>query len=325
MIDDVLAIPEQIRDAVWRTDSAGLEAAPSDRLLVCGMGGSAVGGDLARAILGDRLEGPLEVVRQELLPAWVGPGSAVLASSYSGNTAETLSAFRDAGERGLHRWAVTTGGELGELARSEGVGVVGMPGFLAPRASVAYVTTVATLAAGLAGIAPDLREELEAAAESLSGSLETLENQAAGIAGQIGEAPVVVHGCGGGVAVARRWANQMNENAKLLSFAAEVPEASHNAIEAWAVDSHGFAAVFLVDSGLSDTDRRRLDALAAVIGESGAPSIEVDAGGETRSEQVFRAVILGDLVSLALAGTRGIDPAPVPAIEAFKLRVGGDS
>lgn len=325
MIDDVMAMPEHIRDAVWRTDTAGLESTRSDRLIVCGMGGSAVGGDLARAILGDRLEGPLDVVRSELLPSWVGTESAVLASSYSGNTAETLSAFRDAGRRGLHRWAVTTGGELGELARSEGVGVVGMPGFLAPRASVAYVTTVATLAAGLAGIAPDLREELEAAAETLPGSLETLTNQAAGIAGQIGDAPVVVHGCGPTVAVARRWANQMNENAKLLSFAAEVPEAAHNAIEAWASDSYGFAAVFLVDSELSETDRRRLDTLAAIVGESGAPSLEVDAGGESRSERIFRGVILGDLVSLALAEGRGVDPDPVVAIESFKARVGGQS
>jgi glucose-6-phosphate isomerase len=102
---------EDIRDAVWRTDSAALKPFRADRLVVCGMGGSAVGGDLARGIIGDRLEGPLEVVRDELLPGWMGPDTAVLASSYSGNTSETLSAFRDAGRRGLHRWAVTTGGE----------------------------------------------------------------------------------------------------------------------------------------------------------------------------------------------------------------------
>lgn len=323
MIDDVLAIPEHIRDAVWRTDSAGLESVRADRLVVCGMGGSAVGGDLARGILGDRLEGPVEVVRDERLPAWVGPGAAVLASSYSGNTTETLSAFEDAGARGLHRWAVTTGGRLGEAARAEGVGVVGMPGFLAPRASVAYVTSVAVLAAGLAGIAPDLREELEVAAESLAGSLDLLRNQAAEVAARLGDAPVVVHGCGITVTVARRWANQMNENAKLLSFAAEMPEAAHNAIEAWSNESHGFAAVFLVDSGISDSDRRRLDTVATMVGEAGATSVEVDAGGETRAERVFRGVMLGDLVSLALAESRGVDPEPVVAIEAFKQRVGG--
>lgn len=323
MIDDVLAIPEHIRDAVWRTDSAGLEPARSDRLVVCGMGGSAVGGDLARDIIGDRLEGPLDVIRSEVLPGWIGAGSAVLASSYSGNTSETLSAFREAGRRGLHRWAVTTGGELGELARSEGVGVVGVPGFLAPRASVAYVTTVATLVAGLAGTAPDLREELEAAAESLSTSLDSLRNQAADIASGIGKAPVVVHGCGPTVSVARRWANQMNENAKLLSFPAELPEVAHNAIEAWARDGRGFAAVFLVDGELSEADRRRLDTVATMVGEAGVPSIEVDAGGGSRAERVFRGVMLGDLVSLALAEIHGVDADPVEAIDAFKERVGG--
>lgn len=323
MIDDVLAIPEQIRDAIWRTDSAGLESVEADCLVVCGMGGSAVGGDLARGILGDRLSAPVEVIRDERLPAWIGSGAALLASSYSGNTAETLSAFEDAADRGMHRWAVTTGGRLGELARAEGVGVVGMPGFLAPRASVAYVTSVAVLAAGLAGIAPDLREELEEAAESLTRSLDMLRNEAADVAARIGDAPVIVHGCGITVAVARRWANQMNENAKLLSFPAEMPEAAHNAIEAWSNDSHGFAAVFLVDSDLSDSDRRRLDTVAKMVGEAGAPAVEVDAGGETRTERVFRGVMLGDLVSLALAESRGVDPDPVMAIESFKQRAGG--
>src|ERR1700742_5214144 len=96
MIDDVLGRPDQLRDALWRIESARLEAAPSAGLFVCGMGGSAIGGDLAAAALGDRLTGPMATVRGYALPSWATPGWTVLCSSYSGGTEETLACFEAA-------------------------------------------------------------------------------------------------------------------------------------------------------------------------------------------------------------------------------------
>lgn len=322
MIEDVIAMPDQIRDALWRIDSAGLEAVEVEGLIVSGIGGSAVGGDLARNLIGDRLEGPLEVIRGEHLPPWVGPKMAVLSSSYSGNTAETVAAFREAGTRGMPRWVVTTGGELGDEARAAGVGVVGLPGFLAPRASVAYTTCAAVYAAYLAGVSPDLRGELEDTASDLAAVTEALGNQAGEVAGRIGPAPVVVFAAGRQFPVARRWANQLNENAKRVAFASEMPEAAHNAIEAWVTGSNGFVSVFLVDPGMPASDRRRMDVLAEMLAESGIEAIEVDPGGGTSSSRLFRAVMLGDLVSLAVAAEAGVDPEPVPSIDEFKRRTG---
>src|SRR5215210_7287616 len=114
MINDVLDIPNHIRDALWRVDSAQLKARPSSGLAVCGMGGSAIGAELARGMLGERLTGPLVVVRSYHLPQWITKEWAALASSYSGDTEETLSSFEDAGEVGTHRWVAGTGGKLGE-------------------------------------------------------------------------------------------------------------------------------------------------------------------------------------------------------------------
>ena len=320
MIDDALAIPEHVRDALWRIDSAEIAPSESDGLVVCGLGGSGVGGDLGRAILGDRLTGPMETVRSAVLPSWTSDRTTALVSSHSGMTPEAIEAFEEAGGRGLNRWTLTTGGRLGELARAEGVGVVAPPGFLAPRAAVGYTTTAAVRAAGLAGIAPDLREELETAAEAIGPTTEAIVAQAEAVAEALAGLPVVIHGSGLTEPVARRWANQINENAKGFAFAAGLPEAGHNAIEAWASGGPDFAAVFLLDPGGSASERAAVDAFAGMVGEHGAPSIEVDPGGGSRSESLLRAVMIGDLVSLRLAAESGVDPAAIGAIEEFKRR-----
>ena len=154
MIDDVLGIPDQLRDALWRIESARLEPADAAGVMVCGMGGSAIGGDLAAAALGDRLTRPLIAVRGYALPSWATPEWTVLCSSYSGETEETLACFAAAEALGARRIVVSTGGALVDAAREAGVPVVGLPGIFQPRAAVAYMFTVAAEVAALAGAAP---------------------------------------------------------------------------------------------------------------------------------------------------------------------------
>src|ERR1700754_2913157 len=135
MIDDVLAIPDQLRDALWRIESARLEAAPSAGLFVCGMGGSAIGGGLAAAGRGGRLTGPMATVRGYALPSWATPEWTVLCSSYSGNTEESLGCFGSADALRANRLLPSFGGELVDGARENGVPVIGLPGILQPRAA----------------------------------------------------------------------------------------------------------------------------------------------------------------------------------------------
>src|SRR3954452_3661207 len=172
MREDILGLSEQIRDALWKIDSAQLRPAESAGVAVCGMGGSAIGGDLAAAILGPRLGKPLIVVRGYSLPSWVDGDWTVLCSSYSGDTEETLSCWDAATELGANRIVASAGGALSERAREAGVAVVGLPGILQPRAAVGYMTAVALETAALAGAGPALRAELEAAASGLEGARE---------------------------------------------------------------------------------------------------------------------------------------------------------
>src|SRR5690606_30759601 len=120
LLDDVLAMPAHLRDALWRVESARLEPLESSGVDVCGMGGSAIGADLARAAFGPRLELPMKTVRDYDLPAWTPADRVVLCSSYSGNTEETLACFEAAEARGMRRIVATTGGRLGAVAREAG-------------------------------------------------------------------------------------------------------------------------------------------------------------------------------------------------------------
>src|SRR5262245_16404249 len=182
MIDDVLGIPDQLRDALWRLESARLEPADAAGAMVCGMGGSAIGADLAAAALGDRLTRPLLTVRGYALPSWATPEWTVLCSSYSGNTEETLACFAAAEALGARRLVASTGGALADGAREAGLPVIGLPGILQPRAAVAYMFTIAAEVAALAGVAPRVHTEIDAAAAFLSESADDLQARAADIA-----------------------------------------------------------------------------------------------------------------------------------------------
>jgi len=321
MLDDVLAIPDHLRDALWRVESARLEAVPSAGLMVCGMGGSAIGGDLAVAALGDMLTGPLVTVRGYALPSWATPEWTILCSSYSGDTEETLACFDAAEALGARRIVASTGGALVDGAREAGVPVIGLPGLLpAPRTAVAYMLVCAVEVAALAGVAPRIHTEIDTAAAFLAERGEELQRRAAEIAARLeGSVPVVV-GADLTAPVARRWKTQINENAKVQAFFSELPEADHNEICGWGGD--GFAAVLLEDADQHPRERRRIELTAEAIAESGATAIRVETEGETRVARLLWATVLGDLVSLVLADARGVDPLPVEAIEGFKAALG---
>jgi glucose/mannose-6-phosphate isomerase len=295
------------------------------------MGGSAIGGDLAAAAIGGRARRPLTTVRGYSLPPWAGGDALVLCASYSGNTEETLACFDDAGVRGAPRVALTTGGALAERAREAGVPVIGVPSGMQPRAAVAYMTVGALECAALAGAAPSLRDEVEAAAEPLTalaaewapdGAADALPKRLA--AALRGTLPVI-HGAGLTAPAARRWKTQLNENAEIVAAFADLPEASHNEIVGWRRGPEGAppaAAVFLEDEDQHERVRRRIDLLAGVTEAAGAPTERVAPFAGSRVERLLALVLLGDLVSVYLAVLDGVDPTPVDAIERFKRALG---
>jgi glucose/mannose-6-phosphate isomerase len=323
-LDDVLALPEHLRDALWRVESAGLNEAPASGLVVCGMGGSAVGGILARSAIGDRLSLPLLVFRDYELPPWTPPDRVVLCSSYSGDTEETLACFDAAEAIGARRIVATTGGALAEAARAANVPVIGLPSGLQPRAAVGYMFTSVTEIAALTGAAPGMRTEIDSSAAHLEQARDALITRSAEIAAELHGAIPVIYGCDLTVPVAYRWKTEINENAKLHAFWNQLPELDHNEVVGWSgVDGEPrFAAVFLEDSDQHPRQRRRAELTAELIAPHAAAVLRVETEGDTRIERMLWAVMLGDLVSLQLAALRGVDPSPVEVLERLKAELG---
>lgn len=331
-LDDIVEIPQHLQDALWRVESANLEPHDSPGgLIVAGMGGSAIGGMLARAALGDRASRPIAVARNYGLPPWATPETMVLCSSYSGNTEETLAAYEAAGALGAHRVVATTGGKLAEAARSEGVPVVPLPGGFQPRAAVAYAIVVALEVAALCGAAERLHSEIDVAAArtkelialwSPGGAQEHVPKELA--RGLHGTVPQIA-GSGLTAPIAYRWKTQINENAKAPAFWHELPELDHNEIEGWhgARELGRFSAVFLDDSDLHPRIRQRIELTRGLIASDAAATFKVESLGDTATERMLSLVVLGDLVSLYLAVLRGVDPTPVAVMDSLKSALAG--
>jgi len=328
MLGDVLEQPAHLTDALWRADSANIRPFEAHGgLAICGMGGSAIGADLAAAAIGARAKRPLWTVRGYDLPSWIREDAVVLCSSYSGNTEETLSCYEAAGRAGAKRIALTTGGKLAESARADGVPVIGVPSGMQPRAAVAYMAVCSVEVAALCGAAPSLRAEVESAAELLRSLSEEWgpdapeDSLAKSAARRLQGSLVVVYGAEATAPVARRWKTQINENAKLHAFFSELPEADHNEICGWASGAP-LAVVFLEDPASHERVLRRIE-LTAQIAAGGAAAVErFRARGDTAFERVMSLVFLGDLVSVYLAALNGTDPMPVEVLERFKRELG---
>ncbi len=323
----ILDLPEQLRDALWRVQSAALK--PQDAaggIVVAGMGGSGVGGALAQAVLGSLASRPLVSNNDYGLPGWTTPDTTVLCASYSGETEETLACYEAAGALGARRIVVTTGGALAAAARADDVPVIPVPGGLQPRAAVAYMTVAALEVAALSGVGPSLRSEIDVAAAHVEALVTEWgpdapdDSLAKSLALRLHGTIPLIAGAGLTVPVAYRWKTQINENAKMPCFSNDLPELDHNEIAGWegAPALGRFAAVFLDDDDLHPRVRSRIQHTGAVIEPLAATVAIVQSRGENAVERLFSLVLLGDLVSLYLAVLRGVDPAPVTAIEQLK-------
>ena len=324
---DMLDLPEHLRDALWRVESAGLRPHDSPGgLVIAGMGGSGIGGLLAVSVLGDRALRPIACARDYALPSWTTPDTTVLCCSYSGQTEETLAVYDAAGALGARRIVCTTGGELASGARADGVPVVPLPGGYQPRAAAGYSLVVALEVAALAGLADALHTEIDVAAAHVQQLAEQwgpdapedslAKRLARGLRGTIPQ----VMGAGLTAPIAYRWKTQVNENAKIPCFASELPELDHNEIMGWesAAELGRFSAVLLDDCDLHPRVRARIELTRDLIEPHAAVTEVIETVGETRIERLVSMVLLGDLVSLYLAVLRGVDPAEIAAMEQLK-------
>jgi glucose/mannose-6-phosphate isomerase len=334
----IVSQPEQIEAALarfaaepWRVPLAGAAGGPA-LLAVGALGGSAIAAELTEGLYRDRLQRPMLVVRDYRWPACVGRDALALLSSYSGETEETLALYREAGERGVARAAITTGGTLGAWCARDGVPRAGLPGGSPPRAALfaSWVGITALLhalgwvedpAPGWSEAAAVLRARNAAIGPDAPAPGNPAKRLAAAIAGRT----VLIYSGGERVGpVGTRWRQQLNENAKMLGHSATVPELNHNEIVGWEGEDGlpGPVAVLLLrDAEDSAATRARLTLTGEAAARRGAAVHEVESSGEGRLARLASLVQFGDHLSLYLALMNGVDPTPVASIDEFKRRL----
>ncbi|UCE37395.1 MAG: bifunctional phosphoglucose/phosphomannose isomerase [Thermoplasmata archaeon] len=336
MLGFVQNFPKQIEEAKSISERTDLEVFQPHQILIAGVGGSAIGGDILASWLFKRINIPIFVNRAYKLPTFVGEKTLLFTVSYSGNTEETLSLFDEGIKKRCRIVAITSGGELTRRCKAENVKLISIPSGKPPRASVAYLFMPIVVTLKKLGIYDSDREVAVAIdnLNALKGKLvpenPTDKNPAKQIAQQLqGETPII-YGLAIFNAIARRWQTQLNENSKVLAWHSTFPEMNHNEIEAWAHDgnSNKFTAVLLRDNfKMEGRLQKRVSLTKNTILEKHAKKvIEVVAEGGEEKDYLARMLYLmylGDFVSIYLAILRGENPTPVSAIEGFKRDLAG--
>jgi glucose/mannose-6-phosphate isomerase len=311
----------------------GPEPRPAGRrpraVLVAGMGGSASGGDLLAACAAADVDVPVLVHRGYGLPGWAGPHDLVIASSYSGDTAETLSAAEAALARGCALAGVTAGGRLAALLHEHARPRVTLPGGLMPRMALGLLFFPLLAILDAAGIsvagAPDVREALavlDDLASALRPEVPEATNEAKRLARAMANALPVIYGGPLTASPAYRWKTDIEENAKTLAVAGALPEMNHNEIEAWGTaDAARRWLVLLRDPQETPEMVQRFAVLRELIGGRAGGVSEVMARGRGRLARLLSLAYLGQWVSYYLALLRGVDPWTIPVLDAFKARM----
>jgi len=328
----IAELPRQCAEA-WAADGPALPPAYHKvrEVVIAGMGGSAIGGSLLAGLVGGECLLPIISLRGYDLPAHAGPDTLVVASSYSGNTEETLSAFEQALERGCPALAVTTGGELARRAGEEGIPTLYFGYEAPPRAALGYSFTLLLKAMSGLGFVGDYSADIDEAVAvmedwqaELSPGTDMASNPAKQLAFRLLGFLPVVYGAGFAAPVARRWKGQFNENAKNWACWDQLPELDHNAVVAYGLpDSiRDRAAVLMLRSPL-DSPRiaLRWEATKELLEREGVSVEEVWGRGQSSLAQMFSLIHFGDCVSLYLALLNGQDPSTMEPIKLLKRRL----
>jgi len=299
------------------------------QVIIAGMGGSAIGADLLAAYCEPLCRVPILVHRDYNLPAWArGPETLCIASSHSGNTEETLSAFEQAVEADCRILAICTGGKLAAAAQNTGAALWRFEHHGQPRAAVGYSFGLLLAVFARLGLIPDPENELREAVaamqqqqENLGAEVVAAKNPAKRMAGQLLNRWVTVFGAGLLAPVARRWKGQISEVAKAWGQFEFLPEANHNTLAGIENPENilpQMMVIFLQSPSDHPRNQLRSDLTRQILLLQGIATDFIHAQGETRLAHLWATLHLGDYVAYYLAMAYGVDPTPVEMIEGLK-------
>ena len=334
MLDIIEKFPEQIKETIDIVNSSNIPGIYKiDHIVISGMGGSAISGDIIQSLFRDKLDIPIFVNREYDLPKWTNKNTLVLSQSYSGNTEETLSTFKHAYQKRSNIIGISSGGKLQEMCGSREVSHIKLPSNIQPRAAIAYILISSILSLRKTGL---LKNDIDSEIQETLDILNDLKNRikkdvpekdniAKQMAKKILDTFPHIYGWGFYSPIARRWHNQFNENSKILSRYGEVPECNHNDIIGWSMDPEiakkSTCILFRDKECESIYMSTRLNFMKRLFDDVAANTIEIPVEGKRRLAKIMYAMYLGDYVSNYLAILRNVDPTPIEAIDLLKNEI----
>jgi len=334
MLDGLARFPEQIKEALTIAEAVQrFNFLKIDNVVVAGMGGSAISGDIMLSLFRDKLDVPLVVNREYDLPKWVNKDTLVICISYSGNTDETLSSFKIASQKKCKILCISTGGKLQDLAEKRGIPFIKIPAGIQPRAATAYLLFPSIIFLKKIGllktaIETDIEETIAVTTDFVTLNKKEVpeeNNLAKQLAKKIFNTIPQIYGWGVYTPIAIRWRHQLNENSKIIARSDIVPECNHNDIVGWSGNpdiSKQFSCILFRDKDEETIDMTtRLNFMRDLFHNTAGNVIEISPKGKSHLAKMMYLMCLGDFTSCYLAVLRGINPSPVDIITELKKRL----
>jgi glucose/mannose-6-phosphate isomerase len=317
----VAAFPEQLQEALIIGQSFRFHTPIQafQQVVLTGLGGSGIGGTIVQDYVNGAMTIPFIVNKDYSLPAFVGKNTLVIASSYSGNTEETIQAMKEALKKKATVVCITSGGTIANMCKKKNLDCILLPAGMPPRSCLGYsLTQVLFILAHFGLIKQDFQKEIAASVKLLKKESKSIQQQAKQLAKKLHGKTPILYAASGFEGVAVRFRQQINENAKMLAWHHVIPEMNHNELVGWRDKDKSKIVVFLRNEQDYSRTQLRMEINKKIIKKYTPHITELWTKGKSYLERVFYMVHLTDWVSIDLAVLHGVDDTEVKVIDYLK-------
>lgn len=313
----VEAFPTHLREAlaIGRAATLTRPSKTISNIVISGLGGSGIGGKIVSQLVAEQSALPIVCTNDYVLPAFVGPETLVIISSYSGDTEETVAAFHEAKAKGAEIACITSGGKIGAFAKEQGLNCIFIPGGNPPRSMFGYSAIQQFFVLAAYGIINnDFEAQVESSIALIENNIGAIRETSKSIADKIVSRIPILYSEAMYEGVAIRWRQQINENSKMLCSHHVFPEMNHNELVGWTGGDNRVAVVILRNEDDHKRSQVRMEICKKLMGEKCDTIIEAWSKGSNRIERSLYLIHLGDWLSIDLAELRNEDAVAIPAI-----------
>ena len=287
-----------------------------NKILICGMGGSGMPGDLLKNLIGTEVN--IETIRDYKIPEHNNEKTLVFAISYSGNTEETINMYRHARRLRCKTLLISSGGKLEEISKINNDHLIKIPGSIQPRMALPYLFFPVLNVLINSGLVKDIRKEYPSLLKSLSN--QKLQKMADNLSSKLLNKTILIYGSPDLSSVAYRWKTQFNENSKIFAFNNIISELNHNELEAYKNNKDLFCILLSKDNDHVRI-KKRIKLTKELLTKNKIENTQINMSGTSQLTKMFTSIFIGDYTSVLLAFKQNFDPSPVPTIEEFKKKL----